>query len=219
MKVYVGQTRARALIAELTSYGWGEMTQPKEVPARRRPWALDNAAFLAFKANKPWEADAFRTAVEAAAEGKHPPDFVVAPDIVAGGAASLERSLEWLPWLRQHELKVYLAVQDGMTLTQIAPLVGAFDGLFVGGTEVWKIISGWWWVKLAHACGRPCHIGRISGRERVRLVKTWGTDSIDSCVPLWSEDNRRQVLRGLADPPMPFDPPDPAQFLPGWEAL
>lgn len=76
------------------------------------------------------------------------------------------------------------------------------------GRLPWKLASGWWWTRLAHAMGKPCHIGRISGRERVRLVKSWGADSIDSCVPLWSADNRLQVLRGLADPPMDFDPPD-----------
>lgn len=147
------------------------------------------------------------------------PDFVVAPDIVAGGWTSLERSLAWLPFLRELGLRPYLAVQDGMTLDGVSPHVASFDGLFVGGTGGWKLASGWWWVKLAHACGKPCHIGRISGRDRVRLVKSWGADSIDSCVPLWSKENRAAVLAGLADPPPPYDPPDPDQFLTGWEAL
>jgi hypothetical protein len=219
VKIFVGQTRSRALIAELEGYGWGEMTQPKEFPPRRRPWALDNAAFIAFKANKPWDREGFVGAVERAADYRYPPDFVVAPDIVAGGWDSLQRSLDWLQWLKDQKMPVYLAVQDGMTLDGVAPYVHDFDGIFVGGGEVWKILSGWWWVRLAHAVGRPCHIGRISGRERVRLVKSWGTDSIDSCVPLWSEDNRRAVLLGLQDPPPPFDPPEPEQFLTGWEAL
>ena len=215
----MGQTRARDLIAELTGYGWGEMTQPKEVPARRRPWVLDNAAFLAFKANRPWDAEAFATAASRAANSKPAPEFVVAPDIVAGGWASLEHSLRWLPWLRELRLTCYLAVQDGMTLDGVAPHLRSFDGVFVGGSKAWKLASGWWWVKLAHAFSLPCHIGRISGREHVRLVKGWGTDSIDSCVPLWSRENRNAVLKGLSDPPLPFDPPDPDQFLAGWEAL
>lgn len=219
MKVYVGQTRARELIAELNGLGWGEMTQPKEVPARRRPWALDNAAFIAWKAHRPWDADAFCRAVETAAGGKVKPDFVVCPDIVEGGWRSLGHSLRWLPWIRQHLKGVYLAVQDGMTLDGVAPHLHGFDGVFVGGSLAWKLASGWWWTKLAHAMGKPCHIGRISGRERVRLVNSWGADSIDSCVPLWSADNRLQVLRGLADPPMDLDPPEPEQFLTGWESL
>lgn len=34
-----------------------------------------------------------------------------------------------------------------------------------------------------------------------------------------SEENRQAVLKALADPPEPYDPPDPEQFLTGWEAL
>jgi hypothetical protein len=79
--------------------------------------------------------------------------------------------------------------------------------------------AGYWWTQVAHTGGKPCHIGRISGREHVRLAKTWGADSFDSCVPLWSVDNRQAVLKALADPPVEFDPPYIEQFLTGWEAL
>lgn len=79
--------------------------------------------------------------------------------------------------------------------------------------------SAFWWTKAAHAAGKPCHVGRISGREHVRLMQAYGVDSIDSCVPLWSVENRRAVLLGLSDPPPEFDPPDPDQFLTGWESL
>jgi hypothetical protein len=99
--------------------------------------------------------------------------------------------------------------------------VKAYPGRVVQIVQVITLVlaSGNWWTTLAHAHDKPCHIGRISGRERVRLVKSWGADSIDSCVPLWSEDNRNAVVLGLVDPPVEFDPPDPAQFLSGWEAL
>lgn len=110
------------------------MTQPKEVPARRKPWALDNAAFLAFKAGRPWDERAFITAVETAADAKVKPDFVVCPDIVAGGWSSLEHSLRWLPWIRERLAGIYLAVQDGMTLDGVVPHLHGFDGVFVGGT-------------------------------------------------------------------------------------
>lgn len=68
------------------------------------------------------------------------------------------------------------------------------------------------WVTLAHALGKPCHVGRISGRARVCLVKSWGADSIDSCVPLWSEENLQAVINGLNDPPVEFDLV-PAEFF------
>jgi len=206
MKVYVGQTRSSNLIQELISYGWGEMTQPREFPPRRKPFALDNYAFACFKNNKPWDADSFKRAVYACYERQILPDFVVVPDRVAKGIESLEFSLSWVPWLRGFA-PLYLAVQDGMLLEHVSPVMGQFDGLFVGGTTPWKMASGFWWVSLAHSRRMPCHVGRISGRTRTRLVKSWKADSIDSCVPLWSEENRVAVLKGLADPPVQFQPP------------
>lgn len=219
MKVYVGQARGKELIDVLKALGWGEMTQPKELPARRRPFALDNYAYASYAANKPWSEPAFIAALEYCVNRKTFPDFVVAPDIVMGGWKSLEFSLAWMERLNDFPAPVYLAVQDGMTIDGIVRHLHAFDGLFVGGSAAWKIMSGFWWVSLAHAVGKPCHVGRISGRERVRLVKSWGADSIDSCVPLWSKDNREAVVKGLADPPIEFEIPDPAQFMTGWENL
>jgi hypothetical protein len=200
------------------------MTQPKEFPPRRRPFALDNAAYLAFKAQRPWDRDSFVATVERISElpKAKQPAFVVAPDIVGGGYASLEHSETWRPWVKEQlpEVPVYLPVQEGMTLDGTAARLEGFDGVFVGGaSELWKVQSSYWWCKLAHAMGKPCHVGRISGRERVCLMRAYEVDSIDSCVPLWSEGNRRSVVLGLSDPLPSFDPPPVEQFLNGWEAL
>ncbi len=211
MKVYLGQTRAGELIKKLNGMGFMEMTQPKELPSRRFPFALDNYAYACFKNNRPWSAEDFKRGVEKCWVRKEIPDFVVCPDIVMGGVASLEFSLSWAPYLNGFAPR-YLAVQDGMCFEDVTPHLKDFDGLFVGGSVPWKMDSGFWWTALAHAVGKPCHVGRISGREKVRLVKSWGTDSIDSCVPLWSDDNLRAVVSGLEDPPVEFDPP-PAEWF------
>ncbi len=218
MKMYVGQARGKELIDILKALGWGEMTQPKEVPPRRRPFALDNYAYSCFKNNKPWSAEDFKRGIGECEKRKLVPDFVVAPDIVAGGWKSLEFSLSWVEQLRGFA-PIYLAVQDGMTVDGVSPHLHLFDGIFVGGQVPWKLASGYWWTALAHGRGMPCHVGRISGRTNVQLVKSWGADSIDSCVPLWSADNRNAVVQGLADLPVDFDPPYLEQFLTGWEAL
>lgn len=60
-------------------------------------------------------------------------DWAVPPDIVAGGAASLALSLRWLPWVLRHCPRALLAVQDGMTIDQVRPYLGADVGIFVGG--------------------------------------------------------------------------------------
>ncbi len=206
-------TRSNQLVPkQLNELGWGEMTQPREVPPRRKPFALDNYAFACWKNNKPWDAEAFKRGVEQCQKRKIVPEFVVVPDIVAGGMKSLEFSLSWTEYLRGFA-PLYLAVQDGMCLDQITPHLRLFDGVFVGGTKEWKMASGFWWVSIAHAHGLPCHVGRISGREKVRLVKSWGADSIDSCVPLWSQDNLMAVVKGLSDPPVEYDTGHVEHFL------
>lgn len=204
MKMYAGQARGQELIKQLNGFGWGEMTQPRELPPRRKPFVLDNYAFALWKNNRPWDADGFRRGVDLCVKRKLKPEFVVVPDIVAGGLKSLEFSLAWVDELRGFA-PLYLAVQDGMCLDEVTPHTHLFDGLFVGGTKEWKMASGFWWVSIAHTAGIPCHVGRISGREKTRLVKSWGADSIDSCVPLWSQENLMAVVKGLEDPPVLFD--------------
>lgn len=212
MKVYLGKTCSKKLIERLNGLGWREITQTKEVPPKRTPFALDNNAFGAWKNNTPWDPEAFKRGVMDCVRRKLTPDFVVVPDIVAAGRASLDFSLSWVPWLRGFA-PLYLAVQDGMFLDEVASILDNFDGVFVGGSLEWKIDAGFWWVSLAHARGMQCHVGRISGRARVRLVKSWGADSIDSCVPLWSTENLEAVIKGLEDPPIAFGPAPPEWFL------
>ena len=184
MKVYVGQTRSRALIAELVALGIGEITQRHEVPPRRTPWALDNGAFGDWRAQRPFDAAQFRNAI-ARARALSRPDFVVVPDLVAQGRDSLALSLKW----RDECADVappYLVVQDGMTDDDVAEVIERFDGLFVGGTLPWKLSTGAAWVRLAHAHGRRCHVGRVGTAKRVAWAKRINADSIDSSLPLWS---------------------------------
>lgn len=58
------------------------------------PYALDNGAWSAFQQKKPFDEEAFGRALARWADAA---DWVVAPDIVAGGLPSLEMSLRWLP--------------------------------------------------------------------------------------------------------------------------
>lgn len=200
MKIYVGQTRSRALIERLQDLGYGEMVCPNEVPARRRPWAYDNGAFKAWKAGAAFDADSFIAGFEAMRWDD--PDFIVAPDIVAGGAKSLAFSQEW-----RHRLRgvgpLYLAVQDGMIPEDVLDALREFDGLFVGGTLPWKLRTGADWVALAHKNHKPCHIGRVGTFSRVRWARRIGADSIDSSLPLWSEENLGHFIEAVhAEPNM-----------------
>lgn len=112
MKAYVGQTRSPALIAELERHGIGECVVCGELPARRPQFFHDPGAYRDWRAGQPfnvcrWDRDmrwmSYRGIV---------PDFVVVPDIVAGGLTSLAWSAFWRDTVPV-EFRAYLAVQDG----------------------------------------------------------------------------------------------------------
>lgn len=194
--VYIGQTRSRALIAELTELGFGEITQRHEVPPRRMPWALDNGAFGDWRAERPFDAAQFRKALADARSVATRPDFVAVPDRVAAGLDSLSLSLEWRDECAELT-QPYLVVQDGMTSSDVSAVIDRFGGLFVGGSLPWKIATGSSWVELAHKHSKRCHIGRVGTPRRVAWAKRIGADSIDSCLPLWSRDKLTEFVAAV----------------------
>jgi hypothetical protein len=196
---YVGQTRSARLIADLQALGWGEMTQPNEYPPRRRPWVADNGAFKQWRAGVPFDSAAYAAHAERIARDGSAPDFVVVPDVVADGEASMRLSLEWAPRLRGLA-PLYFVVQNGMEPERVADVLEPFAGLFVGGDIAWKLATAPAWGALAHAHGRKCHIGRVGSFKRVQLAKVAMADSIDSCVPLFSRANLNNFARGLSTP-------------------
>ena len=193
---YVGQTRGRWLTARLMAAGIGECTVRGELPPRRVPFFYDNGAFGDWKAQRPFDAVAFREDLASLRKHRLVPDFVVAPDVVAGGESSLVESLRWLDECRSVG-PVYLAVQDGMGLETVRASVDGFAGLFVGGTLEWKLSTGQSWCRLAHELGLACHVGRVGSARRIRWAQRIGADSIDSALPLWSDSHMRRFLSAL----------------------
>jgi hypothetical protein len=200
MKVYTGQTRARKLVKELAARGWGEMLSPPALPPPlHMPYAVDNGAFPLWKAGKPhdpacsWLVETLDYLRVCGFRGGC--DFVVCPDIVAGGLESLAFSLEWAE--RITDFPLYLAVQDGMSAADVIPHLKSFAGIFVGGSLDWKIRTAASWVKVAHSAGLPCHIGRAGDEDSAAWATRIGADSIDSCTPLWGEANLKRFERGL----------------------
>lgn len=204
-RAYVGQTRSRALIARLTRHGLGECVQPNEFPPRRTPWFLDNAAFRAYRHDKPWDARRFANALTQAQHYDPPPDFVVAPDIVAGGMASLALSIQWADKCAALA-PVYLAVQDGMDSAALdyARKRADFAGILLGGSMPWKRATGAHWTAVAHRRGLQCHVGRAGTAQMVAWVRSIGADSLDSSTPLWSRDNLARFLGALFQEVLPL---------------
>lgn len=197
MRAYVGQTRGAKLIRELVRLGLGECTCRGEFPPRRTPWFLDNGAYRDWTAGVEWDSAGWLRDLRSAREFAVRPDFVVAPDLVAGGVESLAVSLRWLETCA--DMTPYLAVQDGMSEAEVAEAVGPFAGVFVGGTLDWKLRTGAAWVDMAHRVGKPCHVGRVGTVRRVRWAREIGADSIDSCLPLWSRENLAGFVAALKE--------------------
>jgi hypothetical protein len=203
VNVYIGQTRAAGWIRTLESYGLGEMCVREEFPPRRNPWAFDNGAFKDWNKTSPMKPEEFNDKKYQGAldhlwlHGKTNPDFIVVPDLPMGGMDSLKFSESWLPRLRGFKVPLYLVVQDGITEAEVAGAIQPFGGLFVGGSQEWKLKTARDWIELAHDYGRKCHIGRMGTETKVRAALRWGADSIDSSLPLWSADNLARFLRGF----------------------
>tara|TARA_R110002060_G_scaffold60966_1_gene70556 strand:- start:1089 stop:1688 length:600 start_codon:yes stop_codon:yes gene_type:complete len=164
-------------------------------------YAIDNGAWSAYTADRDWDPAPFiKTLIEHGSES----DFVVVPDIVAGGAASLDRSLEWLDRVLEHAPTALIAVQDGMKPSDIEHLLSSRIGVFVGGSTEWKIATLNEWARAARAAGAWCHVGRVNTVGRMNRCSTAGVTSIDgtsvtrfACTLPKLDGARRQMSLGV----------------------
>jgi len=188
---YASRTGTRRNLAALRQAGWRLMVSAKGcLRSEGFSYALDNGAWSAHQKGEPFDEAAFVTAVELLGRDA---DFIIVPDIVAGGARSLEFSLTWLPRL-EGIAPLLLAVQDGMMAAEIEPLVGDHLGLFVGGTTQWKERSLPEWGCVAHRSGAWLHVGRVNSARRIALCAAAGADSFDG-----SSVSRFAVTIGVLD--------------------
>jgi hypothetical protein len=184
--LFTGSTKSRRYVKRLRENGWGRLfAEEKPTPLDDEPWALDNGVFGAWKRQEPWSAWRLLRSLDQA-KGLHAPTLAVLPDVVGGGIESIAHSLRWLavlpamPW--------YLAVQDGMTAADVAPVLPHVAGLFLGGTDVFKGTAPTW-CDLAHRNGKRFHYARISTENRLRAALDCGADSADSAQMLWSDEH------------------------------
>jgi hypothetical protein len=174
---YASVTGTRRNLAAIKDNGWRLLVSPGAVPVLDIPYALDNGAWSSFSTGAQWDEIAFRKHVERYARQA---DFVVAPDIVGGGNVSLRLSLRWLPQLRHCRLTL-LAVQDGMTIPEVSPVLRDHPelGLFLGGSTEWKLTTMYEWGLVAASLLRHYHVGRVNTARRIRLAAESGAHSFD----------------------------------------
>lgn len=187
---YATQTSTRRNLYTLKTYGWRLLVTPDSFRKNSRrhpqwhdgslaPFALDNGAWGAFCAKKPWEPAPFCRLVGALGDKA---DFIVVPDIVAGGLASLELSAEWharCRW-RQPKTRLLVPVQDGMEPHHVAELASRPNtGLFLGGDTDWKLQTMPAWGKWCRENGIFLHVGRVNTAQRIRLCAESAAHSFD----------------------------------------
>jgi hypothetical protein len=193
---YVGQTRSRALVARLSALGVAELVVRGELPARRQPFAHDCGAYRDWRAGRPFDVTRWDRDMRWMSCRGIVPDFVVVPDIVAGGLASLEWSAFWRRSVPDG-FPAYLAVQDGMTIADVSLHLRDYCGIFVGGSLAWKLATGAAWARLARERGLRCHIGRVGTAARVHWARSVGATSIDSALPLRAGEHLEAFLAAL----------------------
>ena len=184
MQIYTG-TCAGKKFEKLKGFGLGVMISPSPSFEVRKhfkdvPCVLDNGAYRCFEQGYPFRESAFLGILDECYEMGIKLDFIVCPDIIAGGRASLDFSLEWAGRLKTAP-RLALVVQDGMVADMVDSHVRSlFTHLFVGGTPDWKWQTLPGWASFCASFGLKCHVGKCGTLSRLDLCKSLGVSSVDS---------------------------------------
>jgi hypothetical protein len=177
MICYASRTGTRRNLAALRAHDWRLLvSRAGEWRTEGFAYALDNGAWADFRAGTPFDEDAFERLIDKLGERA---DFVVLPDIVAGGLASLELSMRWMNRCMSVCERVLLAVQDGMEEAHVEPLVGRNVGVFLGGSTPWKLATMGQWGAFCARLGVHYHVARVNTARRYRMAHAAGADSVD----------------------------------------
>jgi hypothetical protein len=187
VRVLVGDTRSKRNLAVLREKRWGRLfASARPTPYPFEPWGFDNGAFVAWRRGESFPEGTFLKRLDVALRVNSDPIIAVCPDIVAGGMKSLEFSVRWLerlpcwwPW--------YLAVQDGMEQDAVVEVAHLFSGIFLGGTDKFKL-TAYHWSRLAHFCDKKFHYGRAGTLKKLAHAYSIESDSCDSAFPLWTQE-------------------------------
>lgn len=159
-------------------------------------WAADNGCFSESPA-RPFVAQEWIAWLAAL-----PTDrclFATAPDVLGDAAATWARSEPWLQVVRSLGFSAALVAQDGFDAD--ATDWSAFDCLFVGGTDEFKLGPAFALVGEARARGKWVHIGRVNSERRWRAFDAVGADSADGNLLKFGPDTNTRRLRSWFSQP------------------
>ncbi len=199
MIAYASRTGTKRNLAELRKYGFRLLVSATG-DHRTEGWtdyALDNGAWTAYNSGVPFRADRFRLLLDRLGAGA---DWVVVPDIVAGGLESLAFSLEWLDECLAACPRVLIGVQDGMVLEDVEPYINERVGIAIGGTTEWKLeqLRDDVWGRLCHDRGAWLHCLRVNTIGRIADCESAGCHSFDGTSATRWAVNIPKLARGRA---------------------
>ncbi|WP_370601832.1 hypothetical protein [Pseudomonas nitroreducens] len=177
MVSYASRTGTKQNLAAMREAGWRLLVSPAGVlRTESMPYCLDNGAWSAYQQGRPFDEVAFGRAVDLlGAEA----DFIVLPDIVCGGMASLDFSLMWRERLAGIPTLTLIAVQNGVEPDDVREFLSPSCGLFLGGSTDWKLKTCNAWGVLARRRNCHFHVGRVNSAKRIKLCSAAGAHSID----------------------------------------
>ena len=124
--------------------------------------------------------------------------FATAPDVVGDAAATLVRSLPWLPKVRELGYPAAFVAQDG--LEDLPVPWDEFDALFIGGSTEWKLgVHARRLVGEAKRRGKHVHMGRVNSLKRYRYAEAIGCDSVDGTYLTFGPDVNLPKLLSWVD--------------------
>lgn len=178
MVAYASRTGTRRNLAAMRKAGWRLLVSAAGVLRTEGfRYALDNGAWSAFQQGVPFDERAFGRAVDLLGENA---DWVVLPDIVAGGMKSLEFSVHWLERLGKcFPQRLLIAVQDGMEPDDVREFLSPSVGIFLGGSTEWKLQTMAAWGVLARRRNCYYHVGRVNSARRIAMCAGAGVNSFD----------------------------------------
>lgn len=107
--------------------------------------------------------------------------FATAPDVMANGPKTIEKSLPMVQPIRDLGYAVALVAQNGLVPSDVP--WDEFDALFIGGDTEWKL-GDQASVLCAEARrrGKLVHMGRVNSYRRLRIAEERGCHSSDGTM-------------------------------------
>lgn len=181
MMCYASRTGTQQNLDRLRRHGWGLLVSRAGAwrTENFEHWIADNGAWSDYQRGQPFDEAAYEEFISWIAAQTPLPDWLCLPDVVAGGAASLELSCRYLNRCLAISPLVLVAVQDGMEPDDLAPIVGPSCGIFLGGSTEYKLARMFDWGRFCHERHLHYHVARVNTIRRMSLAIAAGADSID----------------------------------------